>query len=244
MKRREYLGWCATMACAVGAGGPSRAAELLLAKKSQEYESTGSAILLPVFPLGIVVFPGELVLLHIFEPRYKALINECLESDITFGIPTILPGGLGEYGSEVRLERVLRTYDSGEMDIAVRGVRAFRLHEFQSQLKDRPYPGGRVRLQANDPTTESALQSEVVRRYNRLHSMWGTGQKLVGQSPENLSFVIGHEVRLTLEQELGLLALSSEADRQRYLLRHMKATMRRLQGGSAAYLGGGLSSRS
>jgi len=238
MKRRECLGWCATTACALWAGGPSRAEALLLAKKSQEYESAGGAILLPLFPLGIVAFPGELVLLHIFESRYKALISECLESDISFGIPTIMPGGIAEYGSEVRLERVLRRYDSGEMDIAVRGVRAFQLEEFYSQLDGRPYPGGKVRFQANDAATDSALQSEVVKHYNRLHSMWGTGQKLAGKPPENLSFAIGHEVRLTLEQELGLLAIAAEIDRQRYLLQHMKSIMGRLQGGSAARWGG------
>jgi len=238
MKRRKCLGWCATVACAVWAGGPSRAEALLLAKKSQEYESAGGAILLPLFPLGIVAFPGELVLLHIFEARYKALISECLESGIRFGIPTILPGGVAEYGSEVRLERVLRRYDSGEMDVAVRGVRAFRLQEFHSQLDDRPYPGGTVRFQANDAVTDSTLQNEVVKHYNRLHRMWGTGQKLAGQIPENLSFAIGHEVRLTLEQELGLLAIPAEVARQRYLLQHMQATMRRLQGGSTAHSGG------
>ncbi len=237
MKRREYLGWCATTACAVWAGGSSRAEALLLAKKSQEYESAGGAILLPLFPLGIVAFPGELVLLHVFEPRYKALISECLESGIRFGIPTIMPGGIAEYGSEVRLERVLRRYDSGAMDVAVRGVRAFRLEQFQSRLEERPYPGGTVRFQANDAAMDSALQNEVVKHYNRLHGMWGTGQKLAGQLPENLSFVIGHEVRLTLEQELGLLAIAAEIDRQRYLLRHMQATMRRLQGESTAHSG-------
>jgi hypothetical protein len=241
MKRREYLGWCATTACAVWAGGSSRAEALLLAKKSQEYESAGGAILLPLFPLGIVAFPGELVLLHVFEPRYKALISECLESGIRFGIPTIMPGGIAEYGSEVRLERVLRRYDSGETDIAVRGVRAFRLQEFHSQLDGRPYPGGTVRFQANDAATDSALQSEVVKHYNRLHSMWGTGQRLAGEPPEHLSFVIGHEVRLTLEQELGLLAIAAEVDRQRYLLQHMKAIMRRLQGGSPVRSGDRLS---
>jgi hypothetical protein len=232
------------MGCTIWAGGSSRAGELLLAKKSQQLGPSAGAILLPLFPLGIVAFPGELVLLHVFEPRYKALIRKCIESGIRFGIPTIVDGGVAEYGSEVALEQLLRTSDFGEMDIAVRGVRVFRVQEFQSRLEGHPYPGGMVRFQPNDPATDSAIQSEVVRRYNRLHRMWGTGQKLAGQPPENLSFVIGHELRLTLEQQLGLLAISAEIDRQRYLLRHMKAMMRRLQGGSAARVGGWFSPRS
>ena len=76
---------------------------------------------IPIFPLGIVVFPGEKLHLHIFEPRYKQLINECKESGKPFGIPTVISNRMNEMGTLVELKDIVQTYDNGEMDIKHRG---------------------------------------------------------------------------------------------------------------------------
>ena len=68
---------------------------------------------LPLFPLQSVFFPGETVPLHIFEERYKQLINDCRDEAITFGIPVFINGTV-EYGTEVQLVEVVNTYDSGK----------------------------------------------------------------------------------------------------------------------------------
>ncbi len=89
---------------------------------------------LAIFPLQLAIFPGEEVPLHIFEPRYKQLIAECRDEGITFGIPTHLNGRIARYGTEVRLKRILKTFDTGEMDIIVVGVRIFEVNEVQAEV--------------------------------------------------------------------------------------------------------------
>ena len=81
--------------------------------------------MLPQFPLKIVVFPGEQLNLHIFEPRYKQLINECEAEDRTFGIPAFIEKRVMEIGTEVRLEKIVKRHLNGEMDIRTRGVGLF-----------------------------------------------------------------------------------------------------------------------
>ncbi|MGD1947779.1 MAG: LON peptidase substrate-binding domain-containing protein, partial [Croceivirga sp.] len=71
---------------------------------------------LPLFPLQSVFFPGETVPLHIFEERYKQLINDCREEAVTFGIPVYIDGTV-HFGTEVQLVEVVNTYETGEMDV-------------------------------------------------------------------------------------------------------------------------------
>ncbi len=95
-----------------------------------------------MFPLSIVLFPGETTKLHIFEERYLQLVNECLENNASFGIPYIEKGKIQEYGSEVKIKRVLKTHDNGGMDILIEATSLFRLVEFSKILKPKLYGAG------------------------------------------------------------------------------------------------------
>src|SRR5437588_7980554 len=95
----------------------------------------------PLFPLAIVALPGELIPLHIFEERYKTMMNECLEEEKEFGIVWLSDDGLREVGCACRIERVLERDDEGRMNLLTRGTRPFRVLERQSQLR---YPAGVV----------------------------------------------------------------------------------------------------
>lgn len=109
--------------------------------------------LLPLFPLGIVVMPGERVPLRIFEPRYLQLITECKRTGISFGIPYVKNGELKQLGTEVKLHRIMTTYPSGEMMIVIEGIHFIRIHSYMEQLPDKLYGGGKVE------TLESSLFS-------------------------------------------------------------------------------------
>ena len=100
--------------------------------------------LLAYFPLELVVLPGERLTLHIFEPRYKQLINECRISEMNFGIPFIDNNRLAEFGCEVKLNKVLCTDEDGEMDIEVEGTRVFKLKNHQNPIPNKLYSGGNV----------------------------------------------------------------------------------------------------
>ena len=176
---------------------------------------------LPLFPLGVVAFPGELVLLHVYEPRYLQLIGESADSGISFGIVTIVPGGASSVGTEMVLERILRTDASGTMDVSVRGLRAFQLQSFQRVVEGKLYSGGQVSYMKNNPRVEPQVQSAIVQLYNRLQYVSGSRSKLTEPYPENLSFLIGHDVGFTRAEELQLLTMPVEYDRQAYLLQQL-----------------------
>src|SRR6056297_1865987 len=98
---------------------------------------------LALFPLQVVVFPGERLPLHIFEERYKQLINDCEEEGSSFGIPVYFNNRL-DYGTEVALDKVVQSYTSGAKDILCKGMRVFRIADFEHELPGKLYAGGKV----------------------------------------------------------------------------------------------------
>src|SRR3954462_13062681 len=95
----------------------------------------------PLFPLGLVLIPHELVPLHIFEERYKLMIGECLEQDSEFGIVWLSDDGLKEGGCAARVTKVLERLEDGRMNVRVEGTSPFRLVR---RIDDLPYPAGDV----------------------------------------------------------------------------------------------------
>ncbi len=99
---------------------------------------------LPLFPLNMVLLPGETTKLYIFETRYRQLVNECMENEASFGIPYTDKGQVKKYGSEVKIKRVLKTYENGGMDILVEGTGLFRILEYSEVLKPKLYGAGLI----------------------------------------------------------------------------------------------------
>jgi Lon protease-like protein len=110
----------------------------------------------PLFPLGLVLLPGEQVPLHIFEERYKQMIGECLDAEREFGILWLADDALKDVGCAARITRVLERFDDGRMNIVVQGTTPFRLNRRIGELA---YPAGDVELLDDDPATnEDALE--------------------------------------------------------------------------------------
>lgn len=204
-----------------GWGQLASCAALAVTAPGPRQEEESATQFLPLFPLRIVVFPGEVVLLHIFEPRYKQLIRESAENGITFGIVTIVPGGASSIGTEIELDSILRTHSSGNMDIAARGVRTFTLKSFQRVVEGKLYSGGQVSFNENDPRVETETQHKLVQVYNMMQLGAGTRKRIVEPYPDNLSFIIGHDMGLSQAQKLQLLTIPVEQDRQSYLLQQL-----------------------
>jgi Lon protease-like protein len=97
----------------------------------------------PLFPLGIVLLPTEIVPLHIFEERYKLMIGECVERDTEFGIVWLGDDGLRDIGCTARVAQVLERMDDGRMNILAQGGRVFRLLR---RIDDMPYPAGDIEM--------------------------------------------------------------------------------------------------
>jgi Lon protease-like protein len=116
----------------------------------------------PLFPLGLVLIPHELVPLHIFEERYKLMIGECIEEEREFGIVWLSDDGLKEIGCSARITRVLERFEDGRMNVLVEGASPFRLLR---RIDDLPYPAGDVELLADDDRgADAGAAADTARR--------------------------------------------------------------------------------
>lgn len=178
---------------------------------------------LALFPLNLVVFPGEALHLHIFEPRYKQLINDCLQQQTTFGIPTYVHDQI-EFGTEVSITEVTKVYSDGKMDIKTRGEHIFKVLDFQNPWKDRLYAGGEVILLSEDDHEDKELNMRVYDLAQELFSWLQVENevKIQRYTPLHAYF---HKLGLKLEEEYELLKMCSDVKRKQYLVQHLKAML-------------------
>ena len=177
---------------------------------------------IPIFPLGIVVYPGEKVHLHIFEPRYKQLVLECKETDKPFGVPTVLNNRLQEIGTLVQISDIVQTYDNGEMDIKTQGLKVFRILEVIKSVPDKLYSGAIVNYPENEVDEGNRkLMQNVIRGVKELHRLLNISKDFKKPEEELKSYDVAHHAGLSLEEEYELLGLMKELQRQEYLKRHL-----------------------
>ncbi len=175
---------------------------------------------IPLFPLNLVVFPGEDLNLHIFEPRYRQLVNECLAKESTFGIPVFMDNKLPGYGTEVHITTLHKRYDDGRMDIKTKGLGVFQLVNFENPVVGKLYAGGEVLLLEPGDAFSPHLDA-LLTLLERLYDLLQIDIDEVRPDIPNISFRIGHKVGLSIEQEYELLTIDTEAERQQYLIRHL-----------------------
>src|SRR5450432_1387499 len=126
---------------------------------------------IPIFPLGIVVYPGESLNLHIFEPRYKQLVAECFAEKKMLGIPAVINNHLNEMGTLVEINEITSTYENGEMDIKTSGIKVFRILEIIKQVPDKLYSGAIVNYPDNtEDDGKRDLINKVLKGVRELHT--------------------------------------------------------------------------
>jgi hypothetical protein len=123
---------------------------------------------LPLFPLGIMILPGEIRFLHIFERRYKNLFEDIQQFENCFCIPFVLDGKNSSTGALVRLEKVLAKYPSGEVDIAVKGVDVVTVKHYNEEHPSRLYPYGDVEMLRKSSVEVSNELFKVFEKYNEI----------------------------------------------------------------------------
>lgn len=181
---------------------------------------------IPVFPLGIVVYPGQDLNLHIFEPRYRQLIHECFESGKPFGIPVVVENELKELGTLMEVVEISKVYEDGKMDIKTRGLRIFRLLELIREIPDKLYSGGIVSYPENNLVQESRwLMEKVLTGLKELHRLLQVDKKFKKPESSLLSYDVAPHIGLTLAEEYEFLGLMDELQRQEYLKRHLTRTL-------------------
>lgn len=179
----------------------------------------------PIFPLALVVYPGEKLNLHIFEPRYKQLIRYCIEQKKPFGIPTVLDGKLGDFGCLVELTGVAKEYEDGRMDIHTRGLKVFKILEVIREIPDKLYSGAIVAYINNFENGSAQMMIKIIADTRALHKALNE-KKEFGKADELLnSFDIAHHTGMSIEDEYQLLQYENELHRQEFIKRHLAKTL-------------------
>lgn len=176
---------------------------------------------IPIFPLGIVVFPGEDLNLHIFEPRYKQLITDSFADAKPFGIPTVLRNGLSERGTLVEVKEIVEVYEDGKLDIKTKGVSLFRILEVVKSIPDKLYSGAIVNYPENEERKSVMLMRKVVKSIQELHAVLKLNKDFKKPDDELVSYDLAHHVGLSLEEEYEFAGLLREDQRLEYLKRHL-----------------------
>jgi Lon protease-like protein len=164
----------------------------------------------PLFPLGLVLLPQELVPLHIFEDRYKTMIGECLDDETEFGIIWLSDEGIKEVGCSARISRVLERFEDGRINILVEGTDPFRLLR---RIEDLPYPAGDVEVLPTEEAADDEAADQARERYADLV------EQVTDSRPESdaLDRLDAYGMAATLDVEPAakqkLLEQRSESDR-------------------------------
>ncbi|MFI5133883.1 MAG: LON peptidase substrate-binding domain-containing protein [Chitinophagales bacterium] len=176
---------------------------------------------IPIFPLGIVLYPGENLNLHIFEPRYKQLINECFTGKKPFGLPAVIEDRMQDYGSLVMITEITKVHENGEMDIKTIGSKVFRILEVIKEVPDKLYSGAIVNYPDNYEQGNPEIMRRVMNSVRELHKLLKVNREFKKSDEEIKCYDVAHHVGFSLQEEYELLGLMNERQRQEYLKRHL-----------------------
>ncbi len=174
---------------------------------------------IPFFPLNLVVYPNESLNLHIFEPRYRQLINECLETGKTFGIPAFINNKLPGLGTEVQIVELSKRYEDGQMDIKTKAHRVFKIVTFENPVTGKLYSGGKIAYQKSTDS-EFGVIPELMKQLELLQILMQSKIKFDTYQP-CFSYQIAHKIGLLIEDEYKLLQMAEETERQKFILKHL-----------------------
>ena len=184
---------------------------------------------IPLFPLNVVLMPGAPLPLHIFEDRYKQMVNECLEQESEFGMVLADESGTRKVGCTARIVELVERYEDGRMLILVEGARRFKLN---SILAGKPYYVGDVEYIEEEPEEEvTVLAEECIALLERVVEAATEGSVGIEIQPpyRNLSFAIAGRIEFDLEARQQILELTSEKERLEKVRELLSAAADRLE---------------
>ena len=183
--------------------------------------------LLPLFPLDVVLFPGTPLPLHIFEPRYREMISECLDRKMSFGVVRAKEEGVAEIGCTAEIITVAKKYPDGRMDIVTEGRERFEVMQVN---QERSFLQAEVLYLQDEP--EKATAEQIAQALK----LQGEIIELAGSTPANsesegprLSFSLVGPLPLDLDFKQTLLGMKSEAERMQAVISYFEAILPNLR---------------
>jgi Lon protease-like protein len=182
--------------------------------------------LLPLFPLEIVVFPGTPLPLHIFEPRYKEMVGECLSQDRPFGMVQAKEKALSAIGCSARIVTVIKKYEDGRLDIAAQGAQRFEIIQVN---QERSFLQAEVAFFDDEPSIVSKTAADsVIQLHEQLFAVMGQAIE-VERDAAYLSFRLAQDLPVDLDFKQTLLEMKSEAERVEMLTEYYRATIPKIE---------------
>jgi len=182
--------------------------------------------LIPLFPLELVLFPGAPLPLHIFEPRYKEMITECLMQDQPFGMVRIKDSSLAVVGCSASILNVLKKYDDGRLDIAAEGARRFEITQVN---QERSFLQAEVSYFEDEPSMPSkSAMDTAAQLHEQLFAVLGQPVN-IERDAELLSFHLANELPVDLDFKQALLEMKSEVERIETLTEYYRATIPKVE---------------
>jgi ATP-dependent Lon protease len=178
--------------------------------------------LMPQFPLQLVVYPGESLNLHIFEPRYRQLINECHKEGMTFGIPSFIDNRVMGIGTEVELISIEKTFDSGEMDVKTQGIGIYKIAKFHDKVLGKSYAGAEVERLEIDDSTDIATANEVLDYLEELYKILDIKRQIPKDVSELNTYDLAHHIGCNIEQEYEILTIPDGYGRLKFIYNHLQ----------------------
>ena len=167
--------------------------------------------LLPLFPLEVVLLPGTPLPLHIFEPRYKEMIRECIAAEAPFGVIRAFDEGIAEVGCTAEIITVTKEYPDGRLDLICEGRKCFEVVEVN---RDRSFLQAEVLIVPDEPGgTAQEERAKAVQLHLEILSLAGAVQDLSAADQNQLSFYLAGSLPLDLDFKQKLLAMRSEGQR-------------------------------
>jgi Lon protease-like protein len=184
---------------------------------------------IPLFPLNVVLLPGAELPLHIFEPRYRAMVKSCLEEKSEFGVLLSLPKGVARVGCSAEILNIAKRYEDGRMDILTGGRTPFRVVEL---FTEDPLMEGHVDyLEDRETPPNPRILRQLVELFEACHTLIFNDypKNLEGVPPEELSYLVAASLPMDLLWKQQILELRSEADRQERLVAYLREWAPHLQ---------------
>ena len=181
---------------------------------------------LGLFPLGAVLVPGELMPLHIFEPRYKDLIADCLEHEHPFVLLYADDEGTREIGCTARVTDVLERYEDGRLNIVVEGDEVVRVIEL---ARDRSYLSGEVTPVEDDRDGAEEAGATAIELYNQIAELTGVeADTTIAAGSQPVSYAIAARVELPADEKQRMLERRSELGRLEVIVEILRRALERL----------------
>ncbi|HEY1678366.1 MAG TPA: LON peptidase substrate-binding domain-containing protein [Candidatus Sulfotelmatobacter sp.] len=183
--------------------------------------------LLPLFPLAVVLLPGTPLPLHIFEPRYKEMMAECVANEAPFGVVRALEEGISEVGCTAEIITVTKQYPDGRMDLVVEGRKRF---EVLAVNEERSFLRAEVLLVPDEPgNTDEAEKLRAIQLHLEILSLAGAAQDFSAADQNQLSFYLAGSLPLDLDFKQKLLVMRSESQRLQMMASYLENILPQLR---------------